>query len=123
MANNFVNIGDQYGINTSRVIAVLPARRSAGKRIKEASDRQGQYIHACGAKSLKSLVMYDNGLVMGSYLNPRTLLRRLQSAGTPQDPESFFPPLSCPTLDGNDSSISEYEQDLLDEDSEEDDEE
>lgn len=116
MASNFVNIGDQYGINMARVIAIVPARRAAGVRIRQQSDRQNKYIHACGAKTLKSLIVYDTGLVIGSYLNPRTLLKRVQGANTLKSIEASFNSskyLDQTNDDREDSELSDYETDLL----------
>jgi len=63
---------------------VIKPYLATGRRLtKEAKDR-GTFIDATAGKQMKSLILMDDGGIVGCALNPKTVMSRLH-ADTPAD--------------------------------------
>lgn len=72
----FLDIGFNFFVNSNRVTTILPF---AGKMVqtlyKERRDA-GDFIDATRGRAKKSLIVLDNGQVVGSAFKPDTIIKR-----------------------------------------------
>jgi regulator of extracellular matrix RemA (YlzA/DUF370 family) len=75
-----MHIGFDSHVPWWRVAAVLAARGSAAKRLREEAYRAGRLLDATYGKRTRSLVITDTNQVILSIVTPETLMPRLLAA-------------------------------------------
>ena len=75
----FAHIGFSNIVCVNKVKAVIRPYLATGRRLtKEAKDR-GTFIDATTGKQMKSLILMDDGSVVGCALNPKTVMSRFHA--------------------------------------------
>ena len=74
----FADIGMNHFIQINRVIAVIPVTTHTAKRYLEMAKSRSMYIDASRGRCFRSQLILDDGTVVTSMLNVRTLLKRFQ---------------------------------------------
>lgn len=108
MEVRFVHVGMGRLVQAGRVLAVIRASGAVGKSHRLRAREEGRYIDATGNKGLKTLLLMDDGSVMGSMITAKTLLKRLNGLDLPSVSKSP----GCEVED-------DYEEDDVEEEEEE----
>lgn len=72
----FVHVGMGNIANAGRIVAMIRPGSQCGKRILKTAKNNGLYIDACLGRPMKTLVLMDDGGVIGSAITPKTLMKR-----------------------------------------------
>lgn len=72
----FVHVGMGNIANASRIVTMIRPNTQCGKRILKAAKSCGGYIDACLGRPMKTLILMDDGGVIGSAITPKTLMKR-----------------------------------------------
>ena len=73
----FMHIGMDYVICANRVVAVLPSDSEQSKRIYRLARTSHTYIDMTRGRSTKAYLMMEDGMLIGTPFNPKTVQRRL----------------------------------------------
>lgn len=87
MEVRFVHVGLGHQVQAGRVLAVIKPSGMCGRRYSRNAKEVGRYIDATMGKGLKSLLLLDDGSVMGSLITTKTLLKRLNAVESSDDIE------------------------------------
>lgn len=87
MEVRFVHVGMGHLVQAGRVLSVIKPSGTCGRRYSRNAKESGKYIDATVGKSLKSLLLLDDGSVMGSMITTKTLLKRLNAVESLDDIE------------------------------------
>lgn len=72
----FVSVGFDHIICINRIVAIISPTTACGRRyLKRAKDNDA-YVDCCLGKSIKSLLLLDDGRVVGSHISSKTLCSR-----------------------------------------------
>ena len=78
-------------ICVNKVKAVIKPYLATGRRLTKEAKDSGAFIDATSGKQMKSLILMDDGGVVGCALNPKTVMSRLHadahSDTPPDDPD------------------------------------
>lgn len=85
MEVRFVHVGLGHIVQANRVLAVIKPSGQCGRRYSRNAKEAGKYIDCTVGKGLKSLLLLDDGSVMGSLITTKTLLRRLNAVEQSDD--------------------------------------
>lgn len=72
----FVHVGMGNIANASRIVAMIRPGSKCGARILKSAKQSGGYIDACLGRPMKTLILMDDGGVIGSAITPKTLMKR-----------------------------------------------
>jgi len=72
----FIHAGMGNMVCANRVIAMINPKTSCGKRYLKDSKTKGTYIDVCLGRPMKTLLLLEDGSVMGSAITAKTLARR-----------------------------------------------
>lgn len=72
----FVHVGMGNIANASRIIAMIRPNTQCGKRILKSSKQSGCFIDASLGRTMKTIILMDDGGVIGSAITPKTLMKR-----------------------------------------------
>lgn len=72
----FVHVGMGNVVCANRVMAMIRPHTECGKRILKTAKNSGSYIDACLARPMKTLILLDDGGVLGSAITAKTLMKR-----------------------------------------------
>lgn len=72
-----VNIGFGNSVNTDRVIAIVSPDSAPIKRIVQECKEKGTLIDASHGRKSKTVILTDSDHVILSYLQPETLMQRI----------------------------------------------
>lgn len=72
----FVHVGMGNIANASRIVAMIRPGSKCGARILKSAKNTGGYIDACLGRPMKTLILMDDGGVIGSAITPKTLMKR-----------------------------------------------
>ena len=81
----FVHVGMGHLVQAGRVLAVIKPSGTCGRRYSRLARENGKFIDATIGKGLKSLLLLDDGSVMGSMITTKTLLKRLNAVESSDD--------------------------------------
>ena len=74
---NLVRIGFGSCVNTERIVAIVGPESAPIKRIVQECKEKGTLIDASHGRKSKSVLLTDTDHVILSYLNPDTLMHRI----------------------------------------------
>lgn len=83
----FAHVGMGHLACANRVLAVIKPHTTCGKRYLKNAKETGHYIDATMGKTLKALLLLDDGSVMGSMITSKTLLKRLSGDDLAEETE------------------------------------
>ena len=72
----FVHVGMGNIANACRIVAMIRPGSKCGARILKSAKQSGGYIDACLGRPMKTLILMDDGGVIGSAITPKTLMKR-----------------------------------------------
>ena len=72
----FVHVGMGNVVCANRILAMIRPHTECGKRILKSAKQTGGYIDACLARPMKTLILLDDGGVVGSAITAKTLMKR-----------------------------------------------
>lgn len=72
----FIHAGMGNMVCANRVIAMINPQTACGKRYLKDSKKSGRYIDVCLGRPMKTLLLIEDGSVMGSAITAKTLARR-----------------------------------------------
>lgn len=72
----FVHVGMGNVVCANRILAMIRPHTECGKRILKSAKQTGSYIDACLARPMKTLILLDDGGVVGSAITAKTLMKR-----------------------------------------------
>lgn len=75
----FAHVGMDHVICANRVLAIIAPQTKCGQRYSKTAKENGRYIDATVGRTIKSLLLLDDGSVMVSAIKPKTLLKRFMS--------------------------------------------
>lgn len=75
-----VNIGFGNSVNTDRIIAIVSPDSAPIKRIVQECKEKGTLIDASHGRKSKTVILTDSDQVILSYLQPETLMHRINGA-------------------------------------------
>ena len=78
----FFHAGMGNYVCANRVIAMITPHTVCGKRILKTAKNTGMYIDACLSRPMKTLLLLDDGGVLGSCITAKTLARRANKEET-----------------------------------------
>lgn len=81
----FAHIGMGNVVCANRIIALVLPRTTRAKQMLKTAKEKNYYIDCCLGRQLRSLILLEDNLVMGSAINPKTLMRRLNGENIPDD--------------------------------------
>lgn len=81
----FIHVGMGNIACANRIISIIKPDTACGKRYMKNAKTNGSYIDATLNRTVKSLVLLDDGSVMGSAISTMTLLKRLNNDGQGDD--------------------------------------
>lgn len=85
MSLRFSHIGFSNVICANKVKAIIPPYLATGRRYTKVAKEHGLFIDASSGREVKSLLLMDDGGVIGCALNPKTVMGRLSSGKTGDD--------------------------------------
>lgn len=85
----FTHIGMGNVVCANRVIAIISPRSACGKRYTKTAKTSGRYIDATVGRTMKSLIIMDDGSVAGSAITSKTLMRRLSGENVPDSTDNM----------------------------------
>ena len=109
----FVHVGYGNLVNADRVMAIVRPNTQNGKRYLKNAKTKKTYIDAALGRSLRALIILDDGGIMGSAISLRTLHRRFSGVENEVLEEDEAPAAEVKALE---SSQGEDEEDEEDED-------
>ena len=86
-AVKFVNVGKGHLVNANSVLAVISPSTACGRRYSSAARKAERYIDCTRGSKLRSLLLINDGSVMGSTFNSKTLLKRIMTDYNEADSE------------------------------------
>lgn len=107
---HFCAIGFGHAVCANKVYMILTPTTNQGKRMVQEAKRDGRWLDATHRRPIKSLILMDDGKLIGCAFSPKTILARL--IRSTDDFTSMVPPI--------DDDEDEYDDDI---DEEEDDDE
>lgn len=81
----FVNVGKGNLVNANCVLAVISPTTACGRRYSSAARKEDRYIDCTRGGHLRSLLLINDGSVMGCCFNTKTLLKRIMSEYSDSD--------------------------------------
>lgn len=82
----FVSTGHGNGVNADEVSLVLTPDSAPNKRLlKAAKKRSGGYVDVSCGRGVKSLLILQDGRVVGCSLTTETMIRRLNDLDAPKE--------------------------------------
>lgn len=81
--NYFVSVGHNYFINAARVTGVIRVDTVQARQTKKNAMSIGKFLDYTYAHATKSLVILDDGTVIGCALSPETICKRLNAVYLP----------------------------------------
>lgn len=72
----FVHVGFGNILNVSRAVCIIRARSNPGSRYLKAAKKSGTYLDMCAGRSLRTLVILDDGQVVGCAIGSKALFGR-----------------------------------------------
>lgn len=72
----FVHVGMGNIVCANRVLCIIRPGTECAKRMLKSAKQSGAYIDACLARPMKSLLLLDDGGVIGSAITTKTLMKR-----------------------------------------------
>lgn len=63
----------------NKIVAMIRPATQCGKRYLKSAKANGTYIDACLARPMKTLILMEDGQIVGSAIKARTLLKRCNS--------------------------------------------
>lgn len=75
-ALKFTHIGMGNIVCANKIIAMIRPHSKCGKRYLKNAKETGTYIDACLSRPMKTLILMDDGRVIGSAITPKTLMKR-----------------------------------------------
>ena len=82
----FAHIGMNHLIQVNRVIAVIPPQLETGRKYLKIAKSRGSYIDGSRGRPTRSMLLLDDGTVVTSALNVKTIYKRFSI-----DQEDFTP--------------------------------
>lgn len=73
----FTPIGFGHAVCTNKVYMVLAPRTRQSQRIVRLAKQEGRFLTANQKKSVKSILLMDDGQVIGTPFHPETMISRL----------------------------------------------
>ena len=80
----FAHIGMNHIVQTSRVLSVMPPITKTAQRFVALAKERGQFIDATLGRTRRSVILLDDGTIIGSCIKPLTLMKRFSL-----NPEQF----------------------------------
>lgn len=108
---HFCAIGFGHAVCANKVYMVLAPNTNQSIRMRQEAKTEGRWLDATHRRPIKSIILMDDGKIIGCAFSPKTILARL--IRSTDDFTSMIPPI-------DDDEDEEYEDDL---DEEEDDDE
>lgn len=78
----FVHAGMGNFVCANRIVAMINPGTACGKRFLKEAKKTGGYIDACLTRPMKTLILLDDGGIMGSAITAKTLARRINKEET-----------------------------------------
>lgn len=72
----FAHIGMGNIVCASKIIAMIRPNTQCGKRYLKNAKTDGTFIDACLSRPLKTLILMEDGRVIGSAITAKTLMKR-----------------------------------------------
>lgn len=72
----FIHAGMGNMVCASRIVAMIKPTTTCGKRYLKTAKEKNTYIDCCLGRPLKTLLLLEDGRVMGSAITAKTLARR-----------------------------------------------
>lgn len=76
----FINLGFGYGLCANRVVMILKARTKQGIAIRNKAREEGKWINCTARRPMSTILVLDDGHVVGCAFLSKTLLKRLRNA-------------------------------------------
>ena len=86
----FAHIGMNFVVQVNRVIAVIPPHLKPAKRFLEIAKNKGMHIDASRGRPFRSELILDDGYVVTSALNVKTVLKRFSVSQDDYPPDDFI---------------------------------
>ena len=83
--HRFVHVGHANIVNSDRVMSIMPSYSACAERFIAAAKETYTYIDACHGRKRRSIILLDDGRVVGSTINARTLAGRFNSTDESSD--------------------------------------
>lgn len=75
----FVHVGYGYVLCMNRIVGVFPPRAEPTKRMVRFAKANDTYIDMCRGNETKSIILMEDGTLVGVAFNPMTIYRRLNA--------------------------------------------
>lgn len=75
----FAHIGFGNVVCCNRVVAMIPPQGARGRAMLKKTKDEGTFIDGCLGRTMKTLLLLDNGYLMSSHIRPRTLALRFNA--------------------------------------------
>lgn len=98
----FFHAGMGNYVCANRVVSMINPFTACGRRILKTAKQSGTYLDCCHQRPMKTLLILDDGGVMGSCITAKTLARRANK----EEPENPFEEKEEET-DESDRSVGE----------------
>lgn len=72
----FAHVGMDHVVCANRVLAIVTPQTKSSQRYTKTAKESGRYIDATVGRTIKSLLLFDDGSVLASAIKPKTLLKR-----------------------------------------------
>lgn len=86
----FAHIGMNFVVQVNRVIAIIPPNLKPAKRFLEIAKNKGMHIDASRGRSFRSELILDDGYVITSALNVKTVMKRFSISQDEYPPDDFI---------------------------------
>lgn len=76
----FVPLGDGNTLCANNINAVIPLKTAQSRRILQRAKKEDTFLDWTGARKLKTLLLLNDGTVVGSFFSATTVFKRLSKA-------------------------------------------
>lgn len=80
MKSRLVHVGYESIVRADSILVILPPQSATAKRLIKMSKDDRLYIDLCLGHKLRSVLLTDQGLIIGCCLAPRVIERRINKA-------------------------------------------